>query len=228
MKLVRKTKKKFYPVIAPKIFNEQELGEIPLYDLRDAIGRTLKFNLMTLTNDPKKQHINISFQINNVDDQKAKTEVIGYTIIPSSIRRRIKRKKIRIDDSFVVKTKDNKLVRIKPFLITAGFARSSALKGLKYNLRSILTKDIAKIDYNDLVKELISYRLQKELREKLKKIYPLAVCEIRVMEIEKEKKEEEVEEKVKEIKEEKEVKEIKKEEKVKKEIKEEKKTVSKK
>lgn len=232
-KVIRRGKKRFYPILAPRIFNEQEIGEAHLYDLREAIGRRVKLNLMALTNDPKKQRINISFEITSVDGEKARAEVIGYNISPSAMRRMVRRKKIRMDDSFVVKTNDNKLVRIKPFLVTGGLARSSALKGLKRRLREVLTKNIAKMSYEFFLKELISHRLQSDLRAQLKKTYPLAICEIRAIEIEKEKKREVEEEKVevKEVK--KEVKEIKKEEKPveKKEVKEvkkEEKAVSKK
>jgi len=217
---IRKTKKKFYPVIAPMLFNEQELGEIPLYDLREAVGRTLNANLMTLTNNPKQQNINLHFRIISTDGQKALTEITGFNIIPSSIRRMIKRKKIRIDDSFVVKTDDNISVRIKPLLITRGFARSSAKKGLNKMLRDTLKKNISKINYETLLKEIISHRLQRDLKEKLKKTYPLIICEIRAMEIEKEKKEVK-EEKEKVIKEEK-VEERTKEERKEKEVNEEK------
>ncbi len=218
--IIRKGKKIFYPIIAPKLFDEQELGEIPLYDLRESIGRTLKLNLMALTNDPKRQNVNISFQISSVDGQRARTEIIGYNLTPNSIRRMVKRKKIRLDDSFVVKTSDNKLIRIKPFLVTAGLARSGALKGLQRNLRIILTKNIAKMNYETFLNELISYRLENDLRAQLKKTYPLVVCKIRAMEIEKEKKKEEEEEvKKKEIKKEK----VEKKEKTEKKVKEEKK-----
>ena len=186
--IIRKEKKKYYPIIAPPVFDKQEIGEIPLYDLNECIGRTLSLNLITLINDPKKQNVNIKFEITNIDGQKALTEVIGYHIVQSSVRRMIKRKKIRIDDSFAVKTNDSKSVRIKPFLITAGFIRRSALRGLRENLRDIITKDVSKMSYEDLIVGLISRKFQNELRSRLNKIYPLAVCEIRAMEIEKEKK----------------------------------------
>src|SRR3989344_6104779 len=215
--ILKKGKKKFYPIAAPGLFNEEELGEVPLYDLKDAIGRRVKVNLMTLTNDPKRQNINLTFQINAVDEQKARTEIIGYHLVPSSIRRMVKRGKIRMDDSFIVETNDKRLVRIKPFMVTAGLARSAALKSLGRKTRSILKKNIAKMSYEDFIKELISNRLQNDLREQLKKTYPLAVCQIRAMEVEKEKKgettekaEEKIEEK-EEIKEE--IEEIPKEEK---------------
>ena len=186
--ILKKGKKKFYPIAAPALFNEEELGEVPLYDLKDAIGRRVKVNLMTLTNDPKRQNINLTFQINAVDEQKARTEIIGYHLVPSSIRRMVKRGKIRMDDSFIVETNDKRLVRIKPFMVTAGLARSAALKSLGRKTRSILKKNIAKMSYEDFIKELISNRLQNDLREQLKKTYPLAVCQIRAMEVEKEKK----------------------------------------
>ena len=183
-----KGKKKFYQIIAPELFNKQEIGEVPLYEINDALGRTIEVNLLALTNDPKRQNTNIHFRISGNDGQRLMTEVTGYKIAANSVRRMMKRKKIRIDDSIVVKTNDNRAVRIKPFLITAGFARSAALRGLSKNLRDVLTKNAAKLSYDSLIKDIISRKFQSELREQLKKIYPLAVCEIRSMEIEKEKK----------------------------------------
>ena len=60
--------------------------------------------------------------------------------------------------------------------------------------------------YNDLINDLISYKLQMTLRDNIKKIYPVRVCQIRSMYIEKEKKHGEEEE----VKAEKEKKTIKK------------------
>lgn len=204
-----KSKKKFYSIITPELFNKQEIGEIPLYEINDAIGRTIEVNLLTLTNDPKRQNTKIHFKITSTDGQRLLTEITGYKIVSNSIRRMMKKRKIRLDDSFVVKTSDNKLVRVKPFLITAGFARSAALAGLFKNLREVLTKEIAKMNYDVLVKELIMHKLQSSLREQLKKTYPLAVCEIRSMEIEEEKKEVKEQKKKKERKKNIEHKEIK-------------------
>ena len=81
----------------------------------------------------------------------------------------MKRRKIRLDDSFLVKTLDNKTVRMKPFLITAGFARSGATTSIRRALRAALTKSISQMSYDTLVRELISKNLQYDLKSKLKK-----------------------------------------------------------
>ena len=185
-KILKVKKKKWYPILAPKIFRQMQIGEMPLDDARKAIGRAVTANLMELTNDIKKQNINIKFVITKTDSDKLLTETIGYEVIPASIKRIVRRGRERIDSSIHCITADNKSIRIKTLLLARSTIRGSVKAALLRNLNDYLIKTIKKMPYEGLITELVSHKLQKTIYAQLSKIYPLKACEIRELNIEKE------------------------------------------
>lgn len=183
-----KRKKKWIKIIALKPFNEQFIGETLVAETEDAIGRKIKLSLMNLTNDPKRQNINIKFEITKKHADGVGAEMIGYSLVASSIKRLVRRDCNRIDESYVFRTADNKKIRIKPFVLTKSMAKGSVLKAMRKAVKEFLSNTVQKSNYEKLVNELLYHKLQKMLKEHLKKIYPARVCEIRLMEVEKEKK----------------------------------------
>ena len=189
--ILKKGKKKFYPIAAPALFNEEELGEVPLYDLKDAIGRRVKVNLMTLTNDPKRQNINIRFKVVEVEGDKGKTKIIGYEIIPSSVKRFVRRNSEKMDLSFACETADNVSLRVKPLVITKADVKGSIAAKMRNSIVQHLIKTIKKMNYNDVLNEVITHKLQASMKETFNKMYPLKVCEIRYLGIEQREKQQE-------------------------------------
>ncbi len=192
-------KKKWYKIIAPAIFNEQEVGETYLAHPEKAIGRTSKINLMTLTNDPKKQNINVCFRISGADGEKLKTEIYNYNLIPSSLKRFIRRGRARIDDSFACITSDDKRVIIKPLIITRFKTNHSVISALRIQTRKFLTDLVSKTKFDNLMKDTVSHKVQNQLKAHLKDIYQLKTCEIRSIEYKsrREKEETKVKEEIK-------------------------------
>jgi len=87
-----------------------------------------------------------------------------------------------VEDSFKAETLDSEVI-IKPFLIT----RKKVSRAIKKTLRNSTKNWIVdylktKNDY-DIFSEILSNQLQKALSIRLKKIYPLAICEIRIFQI---------------------------------------------
>ena len=62
-KLTKAKKKTWVKIHAPKIFNEQIIGETLVADSSLTIGKPITVNLMNLTGDIKKQQININDRI---------------------------------------------------------------------------------------------------------------------------------------------------------------------
>ncbi len=176
-------KKEWYPILAPRIFGNEVLGETYVYEPRQMIGKTMAKNLMNLTNDVKKQNININFEIVDVKSDKALTDVVGYHMMQSSIRRLVRRNIEKIDMSFPCKTKDNKNLLVKPLLITRSATVGSVASKIRRNTEDFLVKYIDSISYDNLINDLINHKLQNSLRKEINNIYPLRVCEIRSMEI---------------------------------------------
>ena len=71
--------------------------------------------------------------------------------------------------------------------MTLNKTKKSILSALRKAAYNSLSEKIGKMSYEDIIKELIEYKLQITLKRELSKIYPLRVCEIRVIELVKEK-----------------------------------------
>ncbi len=198
--IVKLKKKRWFQLIAPQQFDNVVLGETLVYEPRAMLGKTLSHSLMNLTNDPKRQNVNIHFKVIEVEGDKGKTSIVGYQIVPSSVKRFVRRNSEKMDLSFACETADNIFLRVKPLVITKSDVKGSIAAKLRNNIVQFLIKTIKKMNYSDVINDLISHKLQPMMRENLNKIYPLKVCEIRYLGIEKREKPHEIKEEVQEQK----------------------------
>jgi ribosomal protein S3AE len=174
-------KKKFVKIISTKNFNEQIIGESLVMDKKLLIGRSVRLNMMSLTNDPKNQNIQLKFLITHQRGEDVGTEIIGYKLLPTFIKRLVRKEKKRADDCFSVKTSDDKKVVLKLFMLTLNLTTKSVLKALRREAREIIFEKFSKTSYDLILKEILQHRFQNELKKKLSKIYPLRFCEVRHM-----------------------------------------------
>lgn len=181
-------KKMWIPVIAPPIFNNAQIGETYLESPDLAIGRKMHVGLNTITGDPQRQNIQINFKIVKKQDNGLVTEVLGYSISPNSMRKMMRRRRSKIVDSFVVKTKDGQTVRIKPFVITRNKTTGSVRSALRRQLRVTIAKRVSELAFSDVIKELVARRFQRGINDRLRKVYPVQICEIKQFSIETSKK----------------------------------------
>jgi len=207
-------KKKWYSIVTPKFLGGNSIGESYLVTPESAFNRKIRLNLMQVSGDVRDQSSAVKFIVTGFKDNHLQTRLVGYNHIPSAIKRMVRRRMSRVDDSFNAETKDNAVVRIKPMVLTRG----KVSKAVKYNLRKSIKNElierIKKLTYEELFVQVLKNNLQNDLKKKFTKIYPLRTVLIRaVVEVKPGAK------KIKEVKKE----EVKVEEKPKKEVKEEKK-----
>ncbi|HLC55869.1 MAG TPA: hypothetical protein VJJ23_01400 [Candidatus Nanoarchaeia archaeon] len=176
---LKKKKKTWISILSPKEFNEMEIGETLISDPQEAINKHIAVSLMAITNDIKKQSVRVVFKITEIKDNKALTEIIGYEIIDAYLKRITRRAKSKVEDSYDVITKDNIKVRIKPVIMTKNETSNSVLTSIHHKSKELLIENFKNNSYNDIVNGLITHNLQKAIRDGLKKIYPIAVSEIR-------------------------------------------------
>jgi ribosomal protein S3AE len=179
--------KEWYEVEAPKQFKNIIVGEIIADSPTKLIGRTVVIALSEITRNIRLQGVNVKFRIYDVLNKRAKTNFVGYEITPPAVKRFVSRRKNKIDDSFVVLTKDNIAIRIKPLVITAFMTKGVVEKRLRAKIRELLFKAIKEMNYEDFSQVLISHKLQDGLRAELSKVYPIRTFEIRMFEITKSK-----------------------------------------
>lgn len=179
MAKTKEIKKHWVSVLATKEFGSMEIGEIPYTDVKTLNGRVMRINLYVLTNDSRKQNAELSFKIIDSDGKVANTELIGYKILNAYIKRVIRKGKEKVDDSFVCESKDNIKIAVKPFFITKNKTNNSIVTKLRMSIRQMVSEYSKTIEFEKLVREATSNNLQKNLRQELKKIYPLNLLELR-------------------------------------------------
>ena len=89
-----------------------------------------------------------------------------------------------VEDSFSTSCKNGQ-VRIKPFLITRRKVSRRVRKALREKAHEELINYVKDKKSETLFEDLLKNSIQKPLSLKLKKIYPLSFCEIRILKVEK-------------------------------------------
>lgn len=181
---VKKIKRKF-PVetVAPEYLNSVKLGKSEVTDLNAMVGKTAKINLMYVTGNVKNQSIRLIFKIVEVASGLAKTEVIAYSQIPYYLGRFVKKGSDLVEDSFIVKTKDNVEVRVKPFIVTKNNASGMVLSALRNEARVLIGKEVGTKNYGEFISSVVYGKLQNSFRNDLKKILPIKSFEFKKVEM---------------------------------------------
>lgn len=172
-------KKSWYTIKATPAFDSSFLGESYVAESSMLVGRHLTLNLANLTGDIKQQGISLKFVISSINDGAGIADVIGYEASPSQLRRLVRRGVDRLDDSIKCEVSDGKSVTVKPFAVTRTSTSKRKLSLMRAFLRDAITNEVKKHTFDELVKMVISNKLQTLLKAGVKKIYPLKALEIR-------------------------------------------------
>ena len=113
-------------------------------------------------------------------DGKLTADFISLNLLMSYIRRMMRKGTDYVEDSFETKCKDTALV-IKPFLITRNKVSRAVRNNLRQTAREFLIAYTTIKTKQEIFSDVTANKIQKELSLKLKKIYPLALCEIRML-----------------------------------------------
>ncbi len=174
----KRKRKKWFSIPASREFREMEIGEIQAVSSENLIGKNITVSLSLLTNDMKKQNTKITFKIIDTKD-KIKTQVKKIELQQTSVKRIARKGKNKIDDSFTAKTKDNVSIRIKPIFLTKNKTTKPVLTSIRKKAKALLTEKISLLNYSDLIYQIVNFRIQRDLRDKIKKIYPVSFYQIR-------------------------------------------------
>ena len=178
-------KKRWFEITAPKLFREGIVGDTQALESKLLVGKTMKVNLSTLNNDMRSQNTEVTLLIDHIEGDKAKTKLIGLRTLPNSIKRIVRKGRTRMDLSIKAITKDDKVATIKILLVSRRIIKGSVSSALIVETKRFLIKRISSLDFEALFELVVFGKLYKELIQRLGKIYPLKICEIRQLKLER-------------------------------------------
>jgi len=170
-------KKKFFEVEIPLIEDKFEAYANSIEELQNKIVK------LDITRQLKGKSVDLVLKV-VLKEGKLSTFPKKLTLLPSFIQHMMHAGVSYIEDSFITETQDYH-VTIKPFLITRKKVSRSVRRTLRNSAKNWLIDYLKTKTADEIFQEVLSNQLQKPLSIKLKKIYPLAVCEIRILEITK-------------------------------------------
>lgn len=172
-------KKGFYEVEAP-----MTAQKIHLYgsSLEEFDGRVITLDL---TRSLRGRSLELKMKVNLINGKLKATPIIT-TLVGSYIRRMMRRGADYVEDSFKIDCRDS-ISKIKPFLVTRNRVSRAVRNALRINAKKYIEGHVKIRTAKEIFSDIITGKLQKGMSVKLKKIYPLALCEIRIFEVVKEK-----------------------------------------
>ena len=170
--------KDWYTIKTPVAFEDKEIGETPARDPDYLIGRGVEVTMRELTGDFSKQYIKLRFEIDNVAGEVANTKFTGHKTTTDYIRSMIRRGTSRIDASAIVKTKDDRKIKLHVLAVTTRRAKSSQQKYMREVITELLMENADEKTFEELVMSSVNGKLASEVYHRAKKIYPLKRVEI--------------------------------------------------
>jgi ribosomal protein S3AE len=172
-----KKKKKFFDVEMP-IINRQT--QIFAFDISELENKFINYDLTRIL---RGKSVVMQLKV-KLEENKATSVPTQITLMPYFIRRMIRKGTDYVEDSFSAECKDAQL-RIKPFLITRRKVSREIKKALREKAKEEIIREIKDKSSERIFESILKNKLQKDLSLILKKIYPLSLCEIRILKVEK-------------------------------------------
>jgi len=168
-------KKMFFEVSAPLVSTKIYLYAASPEELEN---RTVKIDL---TKSLRGKNLELLMRVKNINGSlEGKPE--SLKLVSSYVRKIVRKGTDYSEDSFETNCRDH-LVRIKPLIVARRRVSRTILSSLRESTKKQLETHLKTRNAEEIFSEIISNKLQKQLATKLKKIYPLALCEIRMLEV---------------------------------------------
>ena len=174
---ITKKRKKFFEVDIPLIRKQTQLYA---FDIKELEGRDIKYDLTRIL---KGKNILLRLKV-SVEKDNAIAVPMEINLLSSLLQRVVRKGTDYVEDSFSAECKDAQL-RIKPLFVTRARVSRQIKKALREEAKEELMKAIKSEDSEKVFEDVLRGKIQKELSLKLKKIYPLSFCEIRILKVEK-------------------------------------------
>ena len=175
--------KNWYQIVSPSLFNNVAVAETLAETPESLIGRVTEVSMQDLTNDFRKSHIKLLFTIDKVEQNMAHTQLKGSVLTSDYLRRMTRRKKSRVDGVFKVQTRDNALLRVKPFAIAEKRIQSSQKKLIRNVMNEVIEKEAKTKTLNAFVRDCLDGKIGSEIYKHCKIYYPVKRIEINKTEI---------------------------------------------
>ncbi len=165
------------------MFNKKVVGETPATDPKSVVGRNVQVSFSDLSGDRNKYYIKLNFRISDVSDGTALTVFNGMETTRDYIYRMVRKRSQRVELIKELETADKWKLQLTVITILNRNAEKMVQKKVRKEVSKILDNSAKKSGINDMVTRIISSNLQKEIKKKVTKTYPVRFAEVAKIEV---------------------------------------------
>lgn len=173
---IAKKKKRFYDVSIPLVGKTTQLYD---FEVKDLNSKYIKYDLTRYLRG-KGTLLQAKIVAN---EEVAVAHPTKIMLMPYFLKRSVRKGTNYVDDSFSTETKDGS-VKVKPFLVTRKKVSRRVRTALRNKCKESIVEIFKEKTAEEIFEDILRNSLQKQLSLILKKIYPLALCEIKTMRVE--------------------------------------------
>ncbi len=181
---VKKAKaKQWFTLVAPKMFDEKEIGTTLTFTPENLVGKIVSLSAIELTNDMSKYYLKLNFKITKVEGNRALTEFHGSECMNDYISRMVVRHIRRIDTIQDLTTKDGVKMRVKTLATISKKATSSVEVKFREFVSKRMKDIVENMAFEDFVKKMVANEIKTKILREGRRIYPVRNFEIRRIQV---------------------------------------------
>merc|ERR1712194_37681 len=145
-------------------------------------GRICEFNLPDLVDKNEDMHKKIKLEVQDISGRSCLSDFHGMAMTRDKMNHLIRKRHTLVDIAVDCKTADGFVVRISAIGFTKeakdqvklfSYAQSAQVKKIRRKIATVLTEGVAKGGMKDLVMQLISDKLETDIKTSVQSIFPL-------------------------------------------------------
>lgn len=175
--------KQWFKIIAPKYFDEKNLGETVAATPESLVGKTVNLSAIELTNDMNKYYLKLKLKIKSVNGDKAFTQFYGSECLQDYISRMVLHRIRRIDSIQDLTTQDNVKIRVKGLTIVSKKVKSSVAAKIRQFVAALIKKQVEESTLEEFLYKMLSNEIKNKILREGRTIYPIRNFEVRKTEI---------------------------------------------
>ncbi len=176
--------KKWFEIVAPKMFENKVIGETMANDESVLINRIVSVDLPVLTQVQLQSAMftKVHFRIIEVKGQHAYTRYIGHQLANSYLRTVARRGRTILDVVVDGNTKDNESIRLKMVAITGSKVSENTRKNLWKAAKEVVVEYITTHMLDELILDSLQGRVSAKVFNRLKEITAIRKVDTKKME----------------------------------------------
>jgi small subunit ribosomal protein S3Ae len=168
--------KDWYVILAPKLFDEMALAEVPATDPKQLKDRRITIGLSELDRS-YKLYLNLIFRVVKMEGKNAYTRFDGCFTPREFLYRMVRKRAEKVETVDYVKTKDDWNLKVKMLTILNRSCPSEIQTKVRSRVSEILKEEASKNLMDDFLKHLFFKRIQNRIKKDLSSIYPARFSE---------------------------------------------------